>query len=91
MNTQPSKPINFIDLKAQREYLGVKIDNAINNVVNSCAFVMGPQVREFEAQMAQFAGAKYTLSCANGTDAIALPSVSYTHLDVYKRQLQHQS
>ncbi len=77
MNTQPSKPINFIDLKAQREYLGVKIDNAINNVVNSCAFVMGPQVREFEAQMAQFAGAKYTLSCANGTDAIALPLMAW--------------
>lgn len=77
MNTKPSKPINFIDLKAQREYLGDKINNAINNVVNSCAFVMGPQVREFEAQMAQFAGAKYTLSCANGTDAIALPLMAW--------------
>ncbi len=77
MNTQPPKPINFIDLKAQREYLGTKIDNAINNVVNSCAFIMGPQVREFEAKMAQFAGAKYALSCANGTDAIALPLMAW--------------
>ncbi len=77
MSNTPVFPINFIDLKAQREYLGAKIDNAISNVVNSCAFVMGPQVREFEAKMAQFAGAKLGLSCANGTDAIALPLMAW--------------
>jgi dTDP-4-amino-4,6-dideoxygalactose transaminase len=77
MTNKPPKPIGFIDLKAQREFLGEKIDNAIMNVVNSCAFVMGPQVVEFEKQMAQFANAKYTLSCANGTDAIALPLMAW--------------
>ncbi len=77
MATQPQKPINFIDLKAQREYLGKKIDNAIMGVVDSCAFVMGPQVREFEAKLAEFAGAKFGLSCANGTDAIVLPLMAW--------------
>ncbi len=77
MATQPQKPINFIDLKAQREYLGKKIDNAVMGVVDSCAFVMGPQVREFEAKIAEFAGAKYGLSCANGTDAIVLPLMAW--------------
>lgn len=69
--------IQFIDLKAQREYLGKKIDDAIMGVVESCAFVMGPQVREFEANLAKFAGAQYSLSCANGTDAIYLPLMAW--------------
>lgn len=69
--------IQFIDLKAQRTYLGDKIDNAIMNAVNGGAFIMGPQVKEFEAKMAEFAGAKHVLSCGNGTDAIALPLMAW--------------
>lgn len=69
--------IQFIDLKAQRQRLGDKIDNAIMNVVNSGAFIMGPEVREFEAKLAEFGNAKLALSCANGTDAIALPLMAW--------------
>lgn len=78
MTNQPPKPIGFIDLKAQREFLGKKIDDAIMNVVNSCAFVMGPQVVEFEKKLAEFGNAKLALSCANGTDAIALPLMAWS-------------
>jgi dTDP-4-amino-4,6-dideoxygalactose transaminase len=77
MTNKPQKPIGFIDLKAQREFLGMKIDNAIMNVVNSCAFIMGPQVQEFEKQLATFGQSKLALSCANGTDAIALPLMAW--------------
>ncbi len=38
---------------------------------------MGPQVREFEAKLAAFGQAKLALSCANGTDAIALPLMAW--------------
>ncbi len=69
--------IQFIDLKAQRDYLGKKIDDAIMGVVESCAFIMGPQVRQFEADLASFAGAEYGLSCANGTDALYLPLLAW--------------
>ncbi|KAF0183268.1 MAG: DegT/DnrJ/EryC1/StrS aminotransferase [Hyphomonadaceae bacterium] len=77
MTNKPQKPIGFIDLKAQREFLGQKIDDAVMNVVNSCAFIMGPQVQEFEKQLAQFGQAELALSCANGTDAIALPLMAW--------------
>lgn len=77
MTNAPKFPINFIDIKAQREYLGNKIDNAIIKVVNSGAFIMGPEVREFEAALARFCGAKLALSCANGTDALALPLMAW--------------
>ncbi len=69
--------IQFIDLKAQRDYLGKRIDDAVSNVIESCAFVMGPQVRQFEADLAKFAGAEHSLSCANGTDAIYLPLMAW--------------
>jgi len=71
MNSQPA-PIPFIDLKAQRRRLGAAVDAAVLRVVNHGAYIMGPEVAELEKQMAAFCGAKYCLSCANGTDALAL-------------------
>ena len=47
-----AKPLAFIDLMAQRHRLGARIDEAVMRVINSGAFVMGPQVREFEQKMA---------------------------------------
>lgn len=70
-------PLAFIDLLAQRRRLGARIDEAVMKVVNSGAFVMGPEVRAFEAQMAKFGEARHVVSCANGTDAIALPLMAW--------------
>ena len=64
--------IPFIDLKAQRQRLGDRIDKAILDVVNHGAYIMGPEVKELEKQLAEFCGARHCLSCANGTDALAL-------------------
>ncbi len=67
----------FIDLAAQQRRIRDKIDVAIAKVLDSGAYVMGPQVREFESQLAAFGQAKLALSCANGTDAIALPLMAW--------------
>lgn len=67
----------FIDLAAQQRRIRDKIDAAIAKVLDSGAYVMGPQVREFEAKLAEFGQAKLALSCANGTDAIALPLMAW--------------
>ena len=64
--------IPFIDLKAQRKRLGTRIDDAILKVVDHGAYIMGPEVRELESRLAKFCGAKHCVSCANGTDALAL-------------------
>ena len=40
-------------------------------------YVMGPEVRSFEEQLAEFGQAKYALSCGNGTDALALPLMAW--------------
>ena len=67
----------FIDLAAQQRRIRDKIDAAVARVLDSGAYVMGPQVREFEAKLAEFGQAKLALSCANGTDAIALPLMAW--------------
>ncbi|MDG2528782.1 DegT/DnrJ/EryC1/StrS family aminotransferase [Caulobacter endophyticus] len=67
----------FIDLAAQQRRIRDKIDAAVAAVLDSGAYVMGPQVREFEAQLAAFGQAGKALSCANGTDAIALPLMAW--------------
>lgn len=70
MNAMPK--IDFIDLKAQRRRIGAAMDTAIMNAVNEGNYILGPQVRQFETQLAQFCGSKHAIGCANGTDAIAL-------------------
>ena len=64
--------IPFIDLGTQRERIGAKIESAVLKVIGHGAYIMGPEVRAFEADLARFAGAKHALSCANGTDALEL-------------------
>ncbi|WP_338577605.1 DegT/DnrJ/EryC1/StrS aminotransferase family protein [Brevundimonas olei] len=69
--------IPFIDLQAQRLRLGGKIEAAVQEAVLGGAWVMGPQVRQFEADLAAFGKAKHALGCANGTDALALPLMAW--------------
>jgi len=64
--------IPFVDLQAQRRRIGARIDAAIARVLEHGAFIMGPEIVELEHQLAAFAGAKHAVSCASGTDALAL-------------------
>ena len=66
------KAIPFIDLEAQRQRLRAPIDAALSRVLEHNQFILGPEVRTLEHELAQFCGAKHVISCANGTDAIAL-------------------
>jgi dTDP-4-amino-4,6-dideoxygalactose transaminase len=64
--------IPFIDLDAQRRRLGPAIDDAIARVLGHCQFIMGPEVRAFEADLAAFCGARHVITCSSGTDALLL-------------------
>ena len=65
-------PIPFIDLAAQRRRLGPAIDVAVSRVLKHCQFILGPEVREVEAALAKFCGARHAVTCASGTDALML-------------------
>ena len=66
------KPIPFIDVGAQRRRLGRAVDDAVARVMAHCQFIQGPEVREFEAALAGFAGVRHAIGCASGTDALLL-------------------
>jgi UDP-2-acetamido-2-deoxy-ribo-hexuluronate aminotransferase len=65
-------PIPFIDLAAQRRRLGPAIDAAIARVLAHCQFILGPEVRALEAELAKFCDARHAITCASGTDALML-------------------
>jgi len=67
----------FIDLAAQQARIKPALDAAIARVLAHGAYVMGPEVRGLEARLAAFCGAARALSCANGTDALALPLMAW--------------
>ena len=62
----------MVDLKAQYEKIGPEIDAAIKSVLDSTAFIKGPDVKLFEEELQQYMGVKHVISCANGTDALHL-------------------
>jgi len=66
------KPIQMVDLKQQ--YLKIKdeVDTAVAGVLNSSAFIGGPQVTEFATSLASYLGVKHVIPCANGTDALQI-------------------
>ena len=65
-------PIPFIDIASQRKRLGKSIDDAVTKVLTHCQFIMGPEVRQLEADLSAFCGARHTVSCSNGTDALIM-------------------
>lgn len=64
--------IEFIDLKAQQARLKDKIEAGIQNVLTHGQYILGPEVAELEEKLAAYVGAKYCITCANGTDALQI-------------------
>jgi dTDP-4-amino-4,6-dideoxygalactose transaminase len=67
-----TNPIAFIDLQAQRRRLGAPLEAAIMAAVEGGQWILGPQVAQFEKDIAAWAGVKHAIACANGTDALLL-------------------
>ena len=66
------QPIPFIDVAAQRRRLGRAIDDAVARVLTHCQFILGPEVRALESELAAFCGARHVITCSSGTDALRL-------------------
>jgi dTDP-4-amino-4,6-dideoxygalactose transaminase len=64
--------IEFIDLATQQMRIKSGIDARIQQVLAHGKYIMGPEVAEFEHELAEFCGARFALGCANGTDALEL-------------------
>ncbi len=67
-----NRNIPLIDLKAQNEVIGDELIKSINNVIMSTQFIMGPEVKKFEADFSKYLGVEHAISCGNGTDALVI-------------------
>lgn len=64
--------MQFIDLKAQYEKIKVDVNRRIMNVLSHHCHVLGPEVFELEARLAEYVGAKHCITVSNGSDALLL-------------------
>ncbi len=71
-----TKPIAFIDLKAQGARVRDRIDARFKAVLDHGAYINGPEVAELEAALCAFTGASKSLAVANGTDALIIPMLA---------------
>lgn len=67
-----NKTMQFRDLGKQYQTLKADIDQAMIDVASQSHYIMGPQVKELERDLAAYVGVKHCLTCANGTDALTL-------------------
>src|SRR5205085_8392592 len=64
--------IKMVDLLAQYEKVKDEINKAVQDVINSTAFINGPEVKSFQADMEKYLSVKHVIPCANGTDALQI-------------------
>ncbi len=67
-----AKKIQMVDLKGQYEKIREEVNSGIQNVLDSGAFINGPAVKEFQADLENYLGVKHVIPCANGTDALQI-------------------
>lgn len=64
--------VPLLDLKAQYATIRDEIEPVVKDVFESQYFILGPKVKEFEQEVANYCGADYATGCASGTDALLL-------------------
>ncbi|MBI5602369.1 MAG: DegT/DnrJ/EryC1/StrS aminotransferase family protein [Deltaproteobacteria bacterium] len=69
--------MDFIDLKYQQQRIKEKIDSKIQKVLAHGQYIMGPEVKELENQLAEYVGVRNAIGCASGTDALLLALMGY--------------
>lgn len=67
-----TRPITLFDMKAQQALIRDGIDRRIAAILDSGAFINGPDVRELEEKLAAFAGAAHAVGVSSGTDALQI-------------------
>jgi len=70
-------PIN--DLKRQYQTISNEIESAIKKVLNSCWYILGPEVESFEREFADYCDVSHCIGVGNGTDAL---EISLRGLDI---------
>ncbi|WP_018674474.1 DegT/DnrJ/EryC1/StrS family aminotransferase [Riemerella columbina] len=66
------KKIQMVDLQTQYYKIKNEVDNAVMNVMESAAFINGPEVKSFQKDLEDYLDVKHVIPCGNGTDALQI-------------------
>ncbi len=66
------KKIQMVDLKGQYEQIKEQVNSSVLDVINSTAFINGPEVHSFQKELEEYLDVKHVIPCANGTDALQI-------------------
>lgn len=66
------RKIQMVDLPGQYKHIKETVDASIQEVLNSAAYINGPYVKEFQADLESYLDVKHVIPCANGTDALQI-------------------
>ncbi|MCM5662017.1 DegT/DnrJ/EryC1/StrS family aminotransferase [Galbibacter mesophilus] len=66
------RKIQMVDLQGQYEFIKEKVNNSITEVLESAAFINGPEVQNFQKELEAYLDVKHVIPCANGTDALQI-------------------
>jgi hypothetical protein len=69
--------MDFIDLKTQQARIKDLLDARIQKVLAHGAYVMGPEIKELEKELAAYVGVRHAVGCASGTDALLMALMAY--------------
>lgn len=65
--------MDFIDLKTQYKNYAAEYEPLFADILSGARFILGSEVKELEAKLAEYTGAKHAIACASGTDALQIP------------------
>jgi UDP-2-acetamido-2-deoxy-ribo-hexuluronate aminotransferase len=66
------RKIQMVDLKGQYQQIKDRVDKSISEVIESTAFINGPEVHQFQKELEDYLDVKHVIPCANGTDALQI-------------------
>ena len=64
--------IDFANLKQAYKADQKMFEKEISRVLSNALYIMGPEIEKLEIELSNFTGAKYSISCSSGTDALLL-------------------
>lgn len=66
------KKIQMVDLQGQYDSIKDQINDSLQEIMNTSAFINGPEVQNFQKELEEYLGVKHVIPCANGTDALQI-------------------
>ncbi|WP_339665841.1 DegT/DnrJ/EryC1/StrS family aminotransferase, partial [Maribacter arcticus] len=66
------KKIQMVDLSGQYQEIKDQVNTSITQILETSAFINGPEVHAFQKELETYLGVKHVIPCANGTDALQI-------------------